>query len=206
MRLNNYILGENAPPIKIQDVIDRINNTASPKFLDIIKREKRMLYRGSTGHEGYNYLVRPTRLENRVPKDIPQEIHDGFNKLFTKRFGWPVRNGVFATSDQYNAEYYGTSWCFFPIGNYKFVWASHIADLYDFYRRRTTDQFRFYLRGKYEGERLSYSLMMEVKDFLKDYSDKYLKIAIAKKKEISFNCKQYILATKDIEDEFFKQS
>ena len=97
-------------------------------FLKEIKGTDEFLYRGVSLSVS-DILKRTTRLEDRRPKDTPEWMHEVLNNAFESKFGWPARNGVFATSDIDDAEKYGTAYLFFPIGKYEYVWSPTVEDL-----------------------------------------------------------------------------
>jgi len=67
----------------------------------------------------------------RLPKDTPKILHRISNIVFKKKFGWPVRDGVFTTSGRYTASDYGRVGVFYPIGDYKYAWSSEVEDFYE---------------------------------------------------------------------------
>lgn len=71
------------------------------------------------------------RLDSRSPKDTNAVVHDYINNYFTKHFGTPYRNAIFATSDWETAEVYGEAYVLFPIGPLKYLWSPQVSDLYD---------------------------------------------------------------------------
>ena len=82
------------------------------------------LYRGikqSIPHQ----VKKKSRLEDRSPRNTNIKVHKALNKEFSKKFGWPVRNGIFVTSSTYDARYYGydNAYMFFPIGDYEYCWS-----------------------------------------------------------------------------------
>ena len=98
-------------------------------FLKEVKKSNGLLYRGKEDHIESIELFK-NRIADRKPKDTQKHIHDEFNLLFKKKFGWPVRNGIFVTSDKGLAEEYGHPNIFFPKGDFDFVWSDSIKDLY----------------------------------------------------------------------------
>ena len=86
------------------------------------------LYRGIEGE--FTSGIFTTR-KQREPSDTPLWLHNALNELFEKKFGWKVRDGVFATHDTEVAQHYGDAvYCIFPVGEFEYVWSPHVADFY----------------------------------------------------------------------------
>lgn len=62
------------------------------------------------------------------PRNTPFVAHTEFNRFFERRFGWPFRNGLFTTSNEYGAVGYGRPFAIFPIG--KFEWLCNPNPIY----------------------------------------------------------------------------
>uniref|UniRef100_A0A6M3IR11 Uncharacterized protein n=2 Tax=viral metagenome TaxID=1070528 RepID=A0A6M3IR11_9ZZZZ len=93
-------------------------------------KHSKFLFRGSD--KKTNYFDNFKSRIDRNPKDMPVDIHNDFDFLFRKKFGWKARSeGIFATSKYNDADNYG-SFCyiFIPIGNFKFIWSKKVNDLY----------------------------------------------------------------------------
>jgi len=85
-----------------------------------------------SGRDGSkDYFTRSIR-QDRIPKDMPQEISDEFDYMFKKRYGWKPRSqSIFVTGSHSSASAYGdTLYMIFPIGKFKFLWSSNISDLW----------------------------------------------------------------------------
>ncbi len=85
--------------------------------------------------------------KNRKPLDTPIKLHNILDKMFQKKFGWKARSeGVFAAGKWYFSgskdTYYGDTYLFFPIGNFKYVWSPKIDDLYEDLHWSITEFFR----------------------------------------------------------------
>ena len=72
--------------------------------------------------------IKTTRLDDRVPNDTPEEIHNLANEYFTQKHGHPYRNGLFVTGYEMTAEAYGKPYAVFPIGKFDFIWNENISD------------------------------------------------------------------------------
>lgn len=79
-------------------------------------------------------IVKFTSRTDRIPKDLPQQWHDYFDRQLKHIFGWKPRSeGVFTyVSKSTNEKSYwrDRTFFFFPIGNYKYVWSPKVSDLY----------------------------------------------------------------------------
>ena len=99
-------------------------------FIKDIKGVNKLLYRSSPRIIESYQIIR-SHLMDRIPKDIDRQMHDELNDEFERRFGWAVRNGVFASSDYDDIKsYHKNTYIFFPIGNYECVWSPYVDDLY----------------------------------------------------------------------------
>jgi len=151
------------------------------------------LYRGNK-YLGKSLVKKDSRLEsNRIPSDTPQEVHEISNRIFKKIFGWPVRNGVFATSNQANAIEYGRLWMFFPIGNYKYVWSTKYED---FFEALVKENILIKRGNKGILNPDVQDLEKRLLSMIRTYKTKNLKNAIYSENEIIFNCKSYYLLDK----------
>jgi len=133
MRLIQYL---NESIKYVTDDVDEIKEILQKKcgkIIKIYKNNNQFLYRGKRIAQTKSLILKSGRLENRRPSDTPYEIHDLLNIFFKKKFGWPVRNGVFATSDSGEVEIndYGNVHYFFPEDRFKFCWSPEIRDLYE---------------------------------------------------------------------------
>jgi hypothetical protein len=115
----------------LEDTISKIKKDCQP-FLKEIKSVGRLLYRGSK-IQIKSYKILKSYLEDRTPKNMNIEVHDYLNKQFKKKFGWPIRNGIFVSFDPDMAASYGTPYFFFPIGKYKYSFSKKVVDLYEDY-------------------------------------------------------------------------
>lgn len=70
--------------------------------------------------------------KDRRPKDTPKEVSKLIDDAFYRKFQWKPRSeGVFATPVlQKEHRLMTRSYFFYPIGAFKYVWASNVDDLY----------------------------------------------------------------------------
>jgi hypothetical protein len=155
MRLSNYLT---ETTLKNSEIIAIIKKDCKP-FLKMMHDSKSLYFRGT--HDSPT-ISRFQRIENRNPLDTVKIFHDMLNNYFIKYFGWPVRNGVFATATKNNALMYGAIHIIFGKGNFKYCWCPGIHDMV-FDRNRD----------------------LLLNDFVKTYIDK--NIENVRDEEISFN-------------------
>jgi len=128
------------------------------KILHELRGSDELLYR-ATNSKIFVYDIKTSRLSDRKPLDTPVDIHNELNYWFKKKFGWNVRNGVFATFDIDNIHVYGTAYIFLPIGDYEYAWSKKISDLYShgiitynvakkWYDEGFGGRFEFYVKGR----------------------------------------------------------
>jgi len=111
--------------------VNQIKEDCQPylKEMDNLVFSGRGLWRGMDSPNKKLRITKTTRLDNRIPKDMPQYIHDKLNEYFDRRFGHPYRNGVFATGPAGEYFVYGEAYQIFPIGNFDYIWSMDIEDL-----------------------------------------------------------------------------
>ena len=121
------------------------------------------------------------------------------DKVFKNKFGWKARSeGVFSVGDKSSTFLYGRPFYFFPIGRYKYLWSTHIGDLfcddYKFSVGRDTGNMIFSKDEVAAMEGLS-THEKEGRIFermwLKTYKNNRLGMAIRSGHEIMFKCKEY---------------
>ena len=127
-RLQNYI----NESYNATELLPYLKKDCKP-FLKELKKSSpiKFFYRGNRKKNSSGILKIQSRLD-RKPLDTPELVHNMLNKEFNNKFGWDVRNGIFATSDVAYAGGYGESSLFFPIGKYEYVWSPVIKDMYDY--------------------------------------------------------------------------
>lgn len=130
MRLKKFIKNRDSKDIESSRIPDIIIKDCKLFIKELKKtRKKDFLYRG-TEKGIFNFKKIKSR-KNREPKDMPDDLHKLFDKLFESEFGWKARSeGVFVTGNPGIAGSYGIPYIFFPIGKYKYVWSSSIEDLF----------------------------------------------------------------------------
>ena len=148
MKLFKYIREEKQAHIEF--VLNQLKENCAPWLKD--PQANGLLYRG-TRSPIINMKVVKARLDDRMPKDMPKDIHDELNYWFRKKFGWNVRNGVFASSNIGIAKNYhheGDPYIFMPIGKYEYVWSPEVGDLFTDYYENGTLQSQEQLEHDYD--------------------------------------------------------
>jgi len=148
-------------------------------------------------------------------KDSGRRLHDLMNKYGEEKFGWKIRNGVFATNNlveanrftlnQYDDDEGSINICI-PIGEFNFVYSQEVVDLTE----KVADDFMWvYISWMYKNhpkilpnndplsEFNSYKDEYDkdydeyIQNLVKTYKDKNL--GGADNVEVSFDCKEYYL-------------
>ena len=135
------------------------------RYLDTIKRHcqpylqqnpwplTKPLWRGM--RDSREFILKEVRKTDRKTVDTPKPVHDTLNHAFSKLFGIPYRNGLFATGKKADALSYGNEFLIFPAGRFKFIWSPQIKDIWDelvtkFYINRDHNQSKEELERIYE--------------------------------------------------------
>ena len=165
-RLRQYISESNGNAVNITDTLMK---DCKP-FLKEWKGINNLLYRGSKKSVATisKIVVRTVR----KPRDIPQEIHDKLNTSFVTKFGWKVRNGIFATGNPSVAKKYGEPYIFFPIGKYDYVWSHDIYDLYTELQDIEYDKAEFEDTNLYDNAKYEYEYEYEEENGTRGYYGK----------------------------------
>jgi len=193
MRLQQFIF--ESKDITIDD-IKQIKKECAEYFYEsrFINRNYPMYRRMKRKIRTYDIII-PRK--NRKPLDTPKEIHDKFDELFKKEFGWKVRSeGVFCSGDAPSSAY-GDLYYIFPIGKFKYVWSPDIRDL-------TVELEHFGILyaspdGHYEKtDRKDIDEILP--QLVSTYKDDDLQAALRSGNEISLKCKKYyVMNTKYID-------
>lgn len=113
---------------QIEQMAEAIINDCKP-YLQHGTYASKPLYRGM-GKASELFLTKAVRRTDRHPLATDKTIHDLYNEYFQRKFGYPYRNGVFATSHHAQAKNYGTVYHIFPIGQFQVCWSPIVEDLY----------------------------------------------------------------------------
>lgn len=123
-------LFEASVDVKESNIINFIKTDCQP-FLKICKQlnlKQSPIFRGIKSQS--DFLYKTVRLDDRKPKDLSDDDHDLVNKIFTKEYGHPYRNGLFVTTSAIEAEKYANLFFIFPKGEFSCLWNPNIIDLY----------------------------------------------------------------------------
>lgn len=206
MRLTRYLTEDD---LSYDEIAAKIGKDCS-QIMKLYSRSKPdVLYRGVATFTKPNFLEKKGRISNRTPRDTPKPIHDYLNKIFKKKFGWPVRNGISTTGAQVDTYVYGQPYVFFPFNGYKFAWSivvrdltSHMLEYYDLQDLKDFKADDIYPPENYEGKPLD--------DFLEELAVDYRSTDLAKGikwlGEIMFNVKKYYLVERHVWDEMMRQA
>jgi len=131
MRLTAKIQKEKEKITELNGIIKVIERDCKP-FLNEVEKIGDLLYRGINASSENAIIKKTSRGNDRKPRDMPPQMHKIFNALFKKKFGWSPRQGVFATYSENIADKYGSSYIFFHIGKYSYLYSNDIIDLYEY--------------------------------------------------------------------------
>ncbi len=157
------------------------------------------MYRGLEPGEAFTeqyptVIHKDIRLNDRKVSDTDPLIHDFFNIQFTKLYGAPFRNSMFANGNAGMVFQYGRVYIVFPIGEFKFLWSDVVDDLYVSISNETWNVFP---NGVPETHKLRDSLKPEqalykyLNPIAKSYRTDDLMSAIASSKEIMIRGSSY---------------
>lgn len=170
--------------------------TKCEEYINILRNGEPgcFLLRAINTHE-IDIKICHSAIKNRKPTGMPPKIHAKLNEHFEPIFTWPVRNGVFTYGVRDNLKdiktVYGTTYLFFPIGKFKYVYDPEIFDLYASYTEFVTGSDS------------------DIDSFINSisYSDKNINRAMSniirekKSAEIIINCEKYYLVSLKYVDE-----
>ena len=191
-RLQQYILGEDK---KFQQISSMVQRDCKPFIKELKKSnsKKRPFFNRGTTSKTIDDFSKIKVRKDRKPRDTPLEVHNYLDNALKKKFGWKVRSeGVFATSQERTG--YGTSYIFFPIGKYKYVFSTQILDLYG------------HLGGGYMSDGyLEISTNIEIiNDAINTYKSSDMKEAMETMHEIIFKCDEYYMINMKYQNVLYK--
>lgn len=189
MRLINYI---NEGSIKEKKELEK----NCSQMIKLYQKYEKFLYRAVKGSK--DFIKKKSRVEKRNPRDMPEGIHNKLNLIFKKKFGWPVRNGIFVSGSASSIEEYGHTYAFFPKNGFKYCWSPKIRDLYVWIDQEIgRDAFeKGILRRIEKWEEVEEKVLNKIiLNALNQYTDKKIELAISNDvdREIIFNVKEYYL-------------
>jgi len=185
MKSNEFLTEE----IQVKEMVSKIQQDCQP-FLN--EANGRLIYRG-LGTSTEPFMKKSVRLKDRKPKDVPILLHKTINSFFKKKFGAEFRNAMFCSGDIHFADFYGKIYAIFPIGDFKFVWSTHVDDLFMAWDEYDPSQSADFLQ--YTDETQTQEIKDSIKMFLKTYKNTYknnnLEHAIISNNEIMIRCENY---------------
>jgi hypothetical protein len=169
MKLFNYLTEgdiyypESAIKNNIEKYEQMIAKDCKP-YLNILRKGGIPLLRGVGDWPAQHLFKKKSFIgKGRKPKDMPKDIHEYLNKKILEMVGWPMRDGVSTTIENFQASAYGRSMLFFPIGKFEWAFFQKIFDLY----AKLNSAFKS--RGENEHRKAKKALEMAlVKDALTD--------------------------------------
>lgn len=131
MRLNNFLWESKEIFWEKEKDMDKIYTNCS-EIVKIYKKTNEFFYRGLKYKPGTkNKMIRKKPRKLRRPRDTSIEAQKAFDKYMLEKFGWkPRAQGVFATSDFYDAEGYGGGHIIFPYDGFEYIWSPKMEDAY----------------------------------------------------------------------------
>jgi len=132
MRLQRYINEGSTTIFKgmdhVGEAIDLVKKDCKP-YIKLVKSARRIAIRHYS--KSTDFLIKLDVRSGRLPVDTSIEIHNEFDDLFKKKFGWKVRsNGAFTWVRPLT---HITTAMFFPIGKFDYIWSPIVQDLYTDY-------------------------------------------------------------------------
>jgi S-adenosylmethionine:tRNA-ribosyltransferase-isomerase (queuine synthetase) len=189
--------------IESENFLNQMFSECNIFIKDLKKCEKgNFLFRG-INEINLNITQSKSNTDNkRIPTDTPKMIHDILNDIFRKKFGWNVRNGIFAFGQKihilkkhhikneiyidngYIESNYGLeTYILFPSNSYNIVWSNTINDLIDI-----LDEEDLLIKN------LDSNIIKEKLIIIANkYKSNDLQSAILSHCEISINCEKYYL-------------
>lgn len=182
-RLNHYLTEDQIGTD--QHLVQTIKDECGP-FIQMCKESNTFYYRGM---KIGSYIFRKMR-QDRNPMNTSPWLHKYMNELFKKKFGWPVRDGVFAAKSLDFAEGYGTAHAIFGKGDFEYCWSPRIKDLFHAFNDTITQiNFGFGREGLWFEYKEKLSMSMKEMEYLQKLADSYIDTHIQnahKLTEISF--------------------
>jgi len=150
----------------------------------LVQAKGQRLYRG-LGNARDDFMKKTVRLSDRVPKDMPEEIHTKLNQYFLMKHGAKFRNALFVTGDNSHAGEYGNLYKIYPIGNFEYLWSPKVNDLFTHWEDYAYDWNE---DDGYSKENLKKFHNEILKD---NYTTENLASAIKRGNEIMLRCRSY---------------
>lgn len=146
--------------------LDLIRKNCNPYLETLRITDQKILVRGSHSnietYKEYNH-----NLNERRPLNMPIDIHDKLNHHFEPEFGWKIRNGVFCFGIDINKNIshnlgYGNNYYFFPKGEFEFVYAPKIFDLFEYFNEPNTDKNDKFVNIQYKSNDFAQAVLTTI--------------------------------------------
>lgn len=181
---NNILAGKSEP------IVNEFYDFVREKCFTFVNQSQDIpLYRGiNESYTKFNRMIF-TPKKNRLPKDMPMDLHNIFEELFYDKFNWlPRSEGVFAIGDYRKSSYYGDVWRIYPTNGFKFLWSPEIQDLYVSIENSLARKQLNYSRVKLLNDDVLGELLYNL---VETYQDTNLPEAIKSGHEIMIKCEHY---------------
>lgn len=120
----------------IEDDILKLRNECSDFLKEFNDRSR--FFRGTK--RSINSIDKLYPRDDRRPRDINVGVHEIYDDEFLKQHGWKARsNGVFTAGRPDDTRMYGTTYRFFAVNGYKYLYNPVIVDLFDYINPHGTD-------------------------------------------------------------------
>lgn len=125
----------------LDDVLLKITKT---NYWDEYVRSGVLLVKNSNVNHDH-VIVNVPKDRDRTPTDTPKDIHDYINNITKKKFGYNVRNGMFAFNNTTPYKFYGKhQYVLFPIDNsYRVFTNPKIWDFTVEFQKNENDPYEF---------------------------------------------------------------
>jgi len=219
MRLISY-MNEQLKANTVNDVLAIVQKDCKQAITQF-RKNRYLLYRGTTSIGDNNLIVKKTLKKNRKPQDIGKGTHKILDKFFFEIFGWKARSdSVICTNNIYNAENFSDFvYVVFPIGRFRCIWYPNSPDFieniptYCEFDNITNDREMENLRNhynkyeKYDDDKIEIETISEfrikilnkLKSIVKNCKTGDLNRISDDNVEIMMNCKEYYLIDQKIE-------
>jgi hypothetical protein len=126
---------------------------------------------------------------DRKPLDMRDEAKQLIDAATLDRFGWAGRSeGLFVTGNRHMADNYGSLSIIYPIGDFKFIWNTKVADNFaplSLWRGFNDD-----------------AKVKAIEGVTKDFTDQNLEAAITSGHEIMIKCDSYVALMPGLGNDF----
>lgn len=159
-----------------------------------------LLYRGvsSSKYHSKKYDIKETK-RDRKPSDTPLNIHNTFNEMLKKKFGWYGRSEhvLFCFGIYEYAESYGKVFNVFPFDGYKYIWSPKVKDFFQDLNELISFNTGKFVAFKDKMEQYynknEEQMKIILNNYIKEYQSTNLKRAIQMNNEIMLYTKKALI-------------